>query len=105
MDWHELQKKKVDELREMAKERTTVEGTTGLHKDDLVAIVAKAMGIDKPHLVVEGIDKGAIKKRIRELRAQVTTAIAAKDGPLTRRKRRQIHSLKRKMHRAGHLTH
>ena len=66
MDWHELQKKKVDELRTMATEKAGVTGASGLHKDELVEIVAKALGIDKPHLVVEGLDKSSLKRHIRE---------------------------------------
>ena len=104
MDWHDLQKKKVDELREMAKEFGT-EGTSGLHKDEVVALVAKNLGIDKPHLVVEGLDTGSIKQKIRLLKGQVQEALAAKDRKAAKAKRRQIHSLKRRIHKAAHLTH
>jgi hypothetical protein len=103
MDWHELEKKKVTELRELAKDKAGLEGTTGLHKDQLVEVVAEAMGIEKPHLVVEGINKGKIKKRIRALRSDVQAAIEAKDRTLTRRKRTQIRRLKRRIRRAAHL--
>ncbi|GJM44247.1 MAG: hypothetical protein DHS20C21_10890 [Gemmatimonadota bacterium] len=105
MDWHELEKKKVDELRVMAKEQTGIEGAVGLKKDELVKIVADAMGIEKPHLVVEGIDKGAIKERIKALKADVVQALDAKDHALAKRKRRQIHALKRRIRKAAHLTH
>ena len=104
MDWHELQKKKVDELREMAKEHANVTGAVGLHKDELVEIVAGALGIEKPHLVVEGIDKKSVKKKIRAAKAELEGALAAKDRALVKRKRRQIHSLKRRMHKAAHLV-
>ena len=105
MDWHDLTKKKVDELREMAKEKAGVEGTTGLHKDELVAIVAKTLGIEKPHRVAEGIDKTSIKKKIRALRVDVAAALEANDSALAKRKRRQIHRLNRRIRRAAHLTH
>ena len=105
MDWHELEKKKVTELREMAKEKTGVEGATGLSKAQLVEIVAEALGIERPHLVATGLDKMTIKKKIRLLKAEVAEAIAAKDRKATREKRRQIHRLKRRIHRAAHLTH
>lgn len=105
MDWHELEKKKVDELRELAKEKAGAEGTSGLRKEQLVELVAKAMGIEKPHLVAEGIDKTAIKAKIRALKADVTTALAAKERETARRKRRQIHRLKRRIRQAAHLTH
>ena len=105
MDWHDLAKKKVAELREMAKEHANVEGTTGLLKEQLVEIVAKALNIEKPHLVVEGLDKLQIKQKIRALKVDVQAAIQAKDRKLVRRKRRQIHRLKRQIHKAAHLTH
>ena len=105
MDWHELEKKKVTELREMAKEKVGLEGTTGLSKDKLVEVVAQAMGIERPHLVATGIKKGEIKRKIRTLRAEVQQALEAKDRETVRKKRRQIHRLKRRIHKAAHLTH
>jgi protein-arginine kinase activator protein McsA len=105
MDWHELEKLKVVELRELAKEKASATGTTGMSKDRLVEVVAEAMGIEKPHLVVEGLDKTKVKRKIRALREEVRAAIEAKDRRTTREKRRQIHRLKRRMHRAARLTH
>lgn len=104
MDWHALEKLKVDEIREMAKEKG-VEGTSGLRKDQLVEIVAKELGIEKPHLVVEGTGKLAIKARIRRLKSEVTSAVQEKDRATARRKRRQVHRLKRRIRKAGHLLH
>ena len=105
MDWHELEKKKVTELREMAKEHAGIQGTTGMSKPQLVEAVARELGIDKPHLVATGIQKGDIKKKIRLLKEDVAQALQAKDRQLARRKRRQIHRLKRRIHKAAHLTH
>jgi hypothetical protein len=105
MDWHELEKKKVDELREMAVEKAGVTGATGLHKDQLVEIVAEALGIEKPHLVVEGIDKTAIKRKIKVLKLELAEARENKDAKLAKAKRRHIHRLKRRIHKAAHLTH
>jgi protein-arginine kinase activator protein McsA len=82
-----------------------IEGTSGLRKDQLVEIVAKDLGIDKPHLVVEGNDKLAIKSRIRRLKTEVATAVEAHDKETAHRKRRQIHRLKRRIHKAAQLTH
>jgi len=105
MDWHELEKKKVTELRELAKEKAGVEGAVGLSKAQLVDVVAQAMGIEKPHLVAEGINKTRIKQKIKSLRSEVTTALQAQDHAMARQKRRQIHRLKRRIKRAAHLTH
>ena len=105
MDWHDLQKMKVNELRELAQEKTTLEGLSGLHKAELVEKLAEAMGIPRPHKVVEGADKTAIKQRIRVLKSERDAAIAAHDRDRLRRVRRQIHAEKRRLHRMAHLTH
>jgi hypothetical protein len=106
MDWHELHKKKVDELRELAKEHAGVDAASGLHKDQLIEIVAQVLGIEKPHLEVEtGFDKGPVKRKIKELKAEVGAAIEAKDRKAIKEKRREIHRLKRQIRRAAHLTH
>ena len=57
MDWHTLEKKKVTELRDMAKEKTSLQGVSGMSKDQLVEELAKVLGIAKPHKVAEGQKK------------------------------------------------
>jgi hypothetical protein len=104
MDWHELMKKKVTELREMAKEQG-VEGTIGLTKDKIVETLAHKLGIERPHLVAQAADKTIIKQKIRELRLHVVKALEEHDRRLAREKRRRIHALKRRIKRAAHLTH
>lgn len=105
MDWHDLHKMKVTELREMAREKLSLEGASGLHKDELVAKLAEAMGIPRPHKVVDAEDKTAIKQRIRALKAERDAAIAAHDAERLRVARRRIHAEKGKLHRMAHLTH
>ena len=105
MDWHELHKMKVTDLRELAKEKLEVEGVSGLHKDELVERLAAAMGIPKPHKVVDADGKTLIKRRIRELKIERDQALAAKDRERLHRTRRQIHAEKRKLHKLAHLTH
>ena len=104
MDWHELMKKKVTELRDMAKAEG-MEGTSGLAKDKLVEALAKKLGIERPHLVAESTDKTTIKQKIRALRVDVVKALEAHDRKLAHDKRRRIHALKRQIRRAAHLTH
>lgn len=104
MDWHELQKHKVNDLREMAKEHLPdVQGVVGLKKDELVEMLADKLGIEKPHKVVEGFDKTAVKARIRELKVARDEAMAA--GRKGTRTRREIHRLKRQLRKAAALTH
>ena len=99
MDWHELMKKKITELREMAKAQG-MEGTSGLTKDKLVEALAHKLGIERPHLVAEGTDKTTIKQKIRALRVDIAKALEAHDHQLAHDKRRRIHHLKRQIRRA-----
>jgi len=69
MDWHELEKTKVTQLREMAKEKLGLEGTIGMTKEHLVEALAKALNIEKPHKVVHGAQKTRVKQEIKALKA------------------------------------
>jgi len=104
LDWHELSKKKVTDLREIAKEQG-IEGTSGFNKEDLVEAVAEKLGIDRPHNVVDAAGKTEIKARIRELRIERAAALEAGDQEKLHRTRRQIHRLKRKVRKMAHLSH
>lgn len=104
MDWHQLHKKKVTELRGMAKKVEGIGAVSGLNKDQLVAALAAQMGIEKPHAVVEGIDKTRVKADIRALKVKRTEALAAKDGKAVKQVRRTIRRKKRALRRAAHLT-
>jgi hypothetical protein len=104
VDWHDLHKMKVSDLRELAKDKAGLEGVSGLHKEQLVEKLAEAMGIPRPHKVVEQAGKTAIKQRIRALKAERDAAIEAGDRERLRRARRQIHVEKHKLHRMAHLT-
>jgi hypothetical protein len=105
MDWHDLHKMKVSDLRALAKEKTDLEGVTGLHKEELVAKLAEVMGIPRPHKVAEGEGKTAIKQRIRALKAERDQAIGAGDRDRLREIRHGLHREKRKLRRMAHLTH
>jgi hypothetical protein len=103
MDWHELEKKKVTELREMAKEKLELTGTSGMHKADLVEALAQAMGIEKPHKVAHGKGKTAIKQQIRALKAQRDEAMGKHDAATLQSARHEIHKLRRKLRRMARL--
>ncbi len=105
MDWHQIAKLKISDLREKAKNIPGVDAVTGLQKEELVAIVAASLGVEKPHLVIEGVDKPAIKAEIRALKVKREEAIKAGDHKELKRVRRAIHKRKRALRRAGHLTH
>lgn len=103
MDWHELEKKKVTELREMAKEQMNITGTSAMHKADLVEALAGALGIEKPHKVAHGKGKTEIKQRIRALKAQRDEAMGKHDSDTLHAARHEIHKLRRKLRRMARL--
>ncbi len=105
MDWHELQKKRVADLRDMMKEKAPqVQGVLSWKKDQLVEELAQLMGIEKPHKVIEGLDKTAVKAKIRSHKQARDAALEAKDPAKLRFERRKIHRLKRRLRRAMNLT-
>jgi hypothetical protein len=100
---HELKHKTLAELRDIAKdiEHEAIQGYTQLNKEHLIVALCTALGIDMhEHHVVVGIDKAAVKLRIRDLKKRRGTAIAAHDHVQLKAVRRRIHRLKRQMHKA-----
>ena len=100
--YEELKGKTIDELREIAKgiEHEAVKGYTQMNKDHLLPALCRALGIDAhEHGAVVGIDKPAIKAKMRELREKRDAAIAASDRATLKAVRRQLHSLNREIRR------
>jgi hypothetical protein len=105
VDWHELNKTRVADLREMMKEHCPqVAGVMSMKKEAIVAALAEALGIEEPHRVVEGIDKAAVKAKIQEHKALRQQALEAGDHAKLRNQRRKIHALKRSLRKAMNLT-
>jgi Rho termination factor, N-terminal domain len=102
LTYEQLKHKTVAELRDMAKglEHEAVKGYTQLNKDHLIVALAKALGIQHEHHTVVGVDKTAIKARIRELKTQREAALTAHDHAQLKVVRRTIHRLKRRIHKA-----
>lgn len=101
--YESLRKKTIADLREIAKglEHEAVQGYTQLRKDELLLAICTALGLDaREHHRVVGIDKKAIKQRIRELKGEREAAIEAKDTEQVRRVRRKIHRLKHQLRAA-----
>jgi len=100
---HELKHKTLAELRDIAKdiEHDAVKGYTQLNKEHLVVALCQALNIDiHEHHVVVGIDKAAIKSRIKALKTKRDAALAAHDHKQLKVTRRSIHRLKRQIHKA-----
>ena len=101
--YHELKEKTVADLREIAKgiEHEAVEGATQMNKDHLLKALCTALGIDMhEHHQVVGIDKAAIKVKIRALQKKRDEILASKDHNELHGVLRQIHALKRTIRRA-----
>ncbi|MGH8750741.1 MAG: hypothetical protein ACREUV_03425 [Burkholderiales bacterium] len=99
--YEELKHKTVAQLREIAKaiEHEAVQGYSQLNKDHLLVALCKALGIEThAHHQVVGIDKTAIKLKIRELK-QKRDAVAH-DSAQLKVIRRSIHHFKRQLHKA-----
>ncbi|MDP2469798.1 MAG: hypothetical protein Q8W46_02980 [Candidatus Palauibacterales bacterium] len=102
--WEELHKTPVKRLREIAEElgeHEELHGYLTMHKEDLVPALCHVLGIeDHAHREIVGVNKSAIKARIRVLKARRDEALAAGDPVQLKRIRRKIHRLKRKLHKA-----
>ena len=100
--FEQLKHKTVAELREIAKdiEHEAVQGYTQLNKEHLIVAISKALGIQHEHHDVVGVDKAAIKARIRELKRKREEALSAHDHTQLKVVRRTIHRLKRQIHKA-----
>ena len=101
--YEELRTKNVAQLREIAAgiEHEAVQGYTQLNKEHLLAAVCKALGIDMhEHHEVRGINKAGIKAKIKEMKKRRDEAISAHDRAQLKRVRRNIHRLKRQIHKA-----
>ena len=99
----DLRHKTVAQLRQIAGEieHEAVKGYTQMTKEPLLKGICEALGVDMhEHHEVVGIDKRAIKLEIKELKKRRDQALEAKDRTGLKSIRRQIHALKRKIHRA-----
>jgi hypothetical protein len=99
--YHELKEKTIQELRDIAKgveNQDAVQGYSQMNKDHLLPALCKALSIPiHEHHEVVGIDKPAIKARMRELKKERDAALEARDHGTLKSVRRQIHRLNRQI--------
>lgn len=100
--YHELKEKTVAELREIAKTLAdeSLQGASQLNKEHLLPAICKVLRIDMhEHHVVAGIDKPALKAKIKMLKVERDAALAAHDHAKLKNVRRQIHRINRDIRR------
>jgi hypothetical protein len=98
--YEELMAKTVTELREIAKgvPHEAVQGAMQMNKDRLLPALCTALGIDAhEHHATEGIDKSAIKSKMRDLKTHRNAALDAHDSAQLKSLRQQIHRLNRQI--------
>ena len=101
--YEELRKMKVTQLREIADalEEERLEGHNSMNKEHLLPILCQVLGIEAhAHHEVVGVDKGAIKARIRTLKAERDKALVSHDHTQLKTVRKQLKHLKHKLHKA-----
>ena len=101
--YEQLSKMTVTELRKIADgiENEALKGHLVMHKDQLLPALCKVMGIEgHVHHHVVGIDKAALKARIRKLKLDRAAATEKKDYLQLKNIREQIHDLKRKIRKS-----
>jgi hypothetical protein len=100
--FEQLKHKTVAELRDLAKgnEHEALQGYTQLNKEHLLVALSKALGIQHEHHDVVGVDKAAIKVRIREMKKKRDEALSTHDRAQLKIARRTIHRLKRRINKA-----
>jgi protein-arginine kinase activator protein McsA len=100
--YDELHKMTVVQLRTIADgvEDESLKGHSTMHKEHLLPILCKALGVEIPHhhTVVKG--KGEIKAKIHSLKKDRQAAIEKKDYKKLEQIRDEIHKLKRKLRKA-----
>ncbi len=100
--YEELSKMTSAQLKDLAHQQGSEElkGVATLHKEKILPLLCKVLGVEVPHHHVEGIDKGNIKKQIRELKKKRDEILAEKKEKEELKKvREQIHGLKRELRR------
>lgn len=101
--YEELHPMTVAQLRDVAQgvEHEAVSGYSTMHKEDLLKALCTAFDIEAHvHHEVIGIDKKAIKARIKKLKLKRDKALESGDAKQLKQIRRQIHRLKGTIRRA-----
>lgn len=99
----ELKHKTAAELKEIAKgiQHEAVQGYTQMNKEHLIRAICTALNIHMhEHIEKQGINRTALKARIRQLKAQRAEALAKKDEENLKAIRLAIKRCKRKLRKS-----
>ena len=99
--YEELHKMTVIQLRAIADplEDESLKGHLVMHKDQLLPLLCKALGVAIPHHHVASSSKGVVKQKIHQLKKDRDVAIEKKDYKRLEAIRGEIHKLKRQLRR------
>ena len=101
--FEELRHLTVAQMRELASgiEHDALQGHSQMRKEDLLQALCSALGLEMHmHHDVVGIDKAAIKAKIRDFKKLRDAALEAHDHAELKKVRRRIHHLKHRIRRA-----
>ena len=101
--YEQLAKKSVADLRAAAKEleHDALQGYSNMSKGELVKALCAAQDVAIPsHRQGPGLDRKAVKAKIKELKVTRQAAVDGKDSTQLARTRRRIQRLKRKLRAA-----
>ena len=98
--YHELKEKNIGQPRDIAKDlkHEAVQGYTQLNKEHLLVALCTALNIPlHEHHDATGIDKPAIKAKMRALKKDRDAALEAGDHEKLKAVRRSMHGLNRQI--------
>jgi excinuclease UvrABC helicase subunit UvrB len=100
--FEDLHKMTAVQLRQIADgiEDEQLKGHSTMHKEQLLPLLCKALGVEIPHHHVVGINKTEMKTKIHALKAERAAAIEKKDHEKLATVRDEIHKLKRKLRKS-----
>lgn len=94
-----LEKMTAKELRDLVIETEEVVGASGMNKAELIVAIREARGIEAPVTRRKSGDVRALKKKIRELKAEREKALEKDDDRMAAIYRKKIIRLKKKTRR------
>lgn len=94
-----LDKMTAKELRDVAAEIPEITGIHGMNKDELLAEIKKAKGIEDKNVGKKNRSARVLKQKIQALKVLRQEALSAKDGQKATILRRKISRLKKKTRR------